>query len=447
MKTPRTILALTLLLALSAAACTSPTPTPGPPPAGNLPSINLPPPPPPLQVTAAQRLSAIEDNRFPPADFGKSIALGEGVLAVGSPSVTGGPEFSSPGSVYVYRKQPDGWALEARLSASDQEDGFQYAQAFGSDLAIEGNLLFVGAPKADDPQAGDNAGAVYRFQHMGDTWEETGILNSPQPAAEAQFGTGVALNGDHLAVLEGHPYNGSRLHLFHSQEGDGEWRPVAVVEAPQADPAGRSGVADFAIFANHMAVSFVSFQGEAEETRISGSTRLYQFNGESWVDQGSPFEGQAGAVALNVSEDAAIRLVLTTQSTQGAIQPGAVLIFKQTGEDWILEESLVSTEPNPLTGWGSGFGGDVALQGNLLLVGGPGASEDAFWDGVAYLYQLHEGYWFDQLRLIPPEDGSLGDFFGSRVAVFQDTLLVSAPNEFGNAVYVYEVGARDENGP
>jgi hypothetical protein len=90
----------------------------------------------------------------------------------------------------------------------------------------------------------------------------------------------------------------------------------------------------------------------------------------------------------------------------------------------------------------------VALNGELLLVGGPGFSEDSFWDGVAYLYQLSDGRWADQLRLIPPEDGGFGDFFGSQVEVFApnefgvNTLLVSAPNEFGNAVYVYEIGAR-----
>lgn len=444
MKIRHSILTLTLLLGLS--ACAAPSPTPGPPPAGNLPSIDLPQAPPPLQVIAAQRLSAIEDNRFPPADFGKSIALGEGVLAVGAPSVTGGPDFSAPGSVYVYRSQPGEWALEARLAASDQEDGFQYAQAFGSALALQENLLFVGAPQADDPEVGDNTGAVYIFQYMEGNWKETGILKSPQPEAEAQFGAALTLNGDHLGVLEGYSYAGGRLHLFHSQEGMEDWRPVALIEAPQEDPAVRSGVASFALYGDSLAVNFISYQGEAEETQVSGSTRLYQFDGETWVDHRSVFEGYAGALALDGSQDS-LHLVIATQNSAGAIQPGAVLIFKQNGEDWILEESLVAPDMETLSGWGSSFGGDLALQGDLLLVGGPGYSEDDFWDGAAYLYQLHEGYWSDQLRLIPAEDGNLGDFFGSQVAIFQNTLLVSAPNEFGNAVYVYEVGARHDNNP
>jgi hypothetical protein len=92
--------------------------------------------------------------------------------------------------------------------------------------------------------------------------------------------------------------------------------------------------------------------------------------------------------------------------------------------------------------WESGYGATVALHGDLLLTGAPGYSEDTFWDGVAYLYQLNEGRWGDQLRLNHSEDGGFGDFFGSQVEVFDNTLLVSAPNEFGNAVYVFEVGTK-----
>jgi hypothetical protein len=88
------------------------------------------------------------------------------------------------------------------------------------------------------------------------------------------------------------------------------------------------------------------------------------------------------------------------------------------------------------------FGSSLALNGDILLVGAGMASEDSFWDGVAYVFQYHQGSWVDQLRLTPPEDGGSGDFFGSHVAVNGDTYLISAPNEFGNAVYVYEIGER-----
>jgi hypothetical protein len=88
------------------------------------------------------------------------------------------------------------------------------------------------------------------------------------------------------------------------------------------------------------------------------------------------------------------------------------------------------------------FGSSLALDGDLLLVGASGASEDSSWDGVAYVFEYYQGRWVDQLRITPPEDGGSGDFFGSLVAARGSTLLVSAPNEFGNAVYVYDIGVR-----
>jgi hypothetical protein len=212
MNTLRTVLLRALpSMFLLAAACTAPTPQ-------VTPSLQTgdpqPPLPQPLRIVTAERLSASPDPRYPPADFGKAIALGEGVLAVGAPSISGGPEFSAPGSVYVYRRESGGWVEEARLKASNQGDGFQNAQHFGAALALQDNFLFVGAPAADNPQAGDNTGAVYIFEYGPVGWDEIAILKSPQPAADAEFGSLLAVSGEHLGVLEGNSQTGGRLHLF-----------------------------------------------------------------------------------------------------------------------------------------------------------------------------------------------------------------------------------------
>jgi hypothetical protein len=89
-----------------------------------------------------------------------------------------------------------------------------------------------------------------------------------------------------------------------------------------------------------------------------------------------------------------------------------------------------------------GFGASLTLAGDKLLVGAPMTSEDSSWDGVAYVFEYYQGRWVDQLRITPPEDGGSGDFFGGLVAARGSTLLVSAPDEFGNAVYVFDISAR-----
>jgi hypothetical protein len=425
-------------LALSAAACTAarlavtPTLQTGDP---------APLMPQPLKIIAEERLGAPSNPRYPPADFGHAIALGDGILAVGAPSITGGPEYSAPGSVYLYERGSGGWVEGAQLTASDQNDGFQYAQQFGAALAMQDKFLFVGAPNADDPKAGDNTGAVYIFESGSDGWEEIGILKSPDPVANAQFGTLLAVSGEHLGILEGYPYQGGRLRLFQGQEAN--WRQTALIEAPALE-GGHSGFATFDLYGDTLAVGTLSFQGEGAETRISGKILLYEFNGMTWITTGSlPQDVFGSQLALDGQGSKADRLALASPFSQlNGFMSGSVTLFSRKEEEWILEETLASPDVGSSTYWGSGYGGTVALRGDLLLAGGPGFSEDTFWDGVAYLYQFSGGRWVDQLRLTHAEDGGFGDFFGSQVAIFGDTLLVSAPNEFGNAVYVFEVGVR-----
>ena len=394
-----------------------------------------------MKVVTVERFNAQPDTSSPPPDFGKAIALGEGVLAVGAPSQTGGPEYSDSGRVYVYHRNTDGWVEEAQLRASDREDGYQYAQAFGFALALEGDILFVGAPSADDQQAGDNTGAVYIFKDGPNGWEEITILKSPQPGVDIKFGNDIAADGEHLCIMEGNSYEGGRLRLFQGRDGD--WRQTAVIEA--SVPEGqRRGIAAFDLYADTLAVETVSFQGEEEETLISGEVRLYRFDGATWVTTGSlPPEVFGVSIALDgLGVDANRLAVGSPWYSTGGLWAGTVAIFTRSGESWVLEEILGSPDMDLPFYWGSSFGGSVALGGDLLLTGGPGYSEDSLWDGVAYLYQLSDGRWVDQLRLTHAEDGGFGDFFGSDVEIFGNTLLISAPNEFGNAVYVFEVGTR-----
>ena len=438
MKYKRMILHAALLPLLLLAACTAPTPTIAPTPQA---PAGQPPLPPPLTTVTAARLEAAPDPRYPPADFGKAIALGDGVLAVGAPSVTGGPEYSSPGSVYVYRHGAGSWAEEAQLVASDVEDGFQFAQHFGADLALQDEFLFVGAPQADDPQAGDNTGAVYIFQHGPEGWSEIAILASPQPAASANFGSGLAVHGEHLGVMEGNRFQGSRLRLFQGQGG--AWRQTALIEVPIPEGA-RGGIAAFDLYGDTLALGAQSYLGEGAQAQLEGQVLLYTYDGETWIPAGSLPEDVFGApLALDGVEGQVQRLaVASPQSRLNGFMSGAVYIYTHSDAGWTLEETLGSPDPGSSIGWGSGYGGSIDLQGDLLLVGGPGASEDSFWDGVAYLYQYSQGRWTGQLRLTHTEDGGFGDFFGSAVEVFGDTLLVSAPDEFGNAVYVFEVGQK-----
>lgn len=123
--------------------------------------------------------------------FGSSLALQGDTLAVGARSADI-PSGRNAGAVYVYQREGGDWSLQAKLLASDAAAG----DYFGQDLASSEDGLLVGAPGHDERAGDDNFGAVYLFQHKGDSWSEKARLSAPDLAANAQFGTALALDED-----------------------------------------------------------------------------------------------------------------------------------------------------------------------------------------------------------------------------------------------------------
>lgn len=399
--------------------------------------------PPALIVVNAQQLGGDMAPARNPLGYGKAIALGEDVLAVGANARFG---MDDQGSVYVYRRGGAEWVEEAQLNASDADDGFQYTQEFGSALALEAGILFVGAPAADHRTAGDNTGAVYLFQESAEGWLESAKLEAPEPRPEGNFGGMLAANSAHLAVLEGRAWTGKRLFLYNGA-GTG-WELQTVIDI-EGDSGGADSIRDFDLFGDTLVISTQTISGEQQNTEIRGRVVVFTWREGAWV-QSEPLPvpdeivGEVdlfGYLALDGTENRAERLAVSTPTAISGFMSGAIVLYTRAGEGWQVSEVLA----NPDEGVGGiawSANGPVAWRGEFLLVGAPGVSEDSLWDGVAYLYQFWNGKWYHQLRLTHPEDGGFGDFFGERVAIEGNTLLIAAPSEYGNAVYVLEIGKR-----
>ncbi len=75
----------------------------------------------------------------------------------------------------------------------------------------------------------------------------------------------------------------------------------------------------------------------------------------------------------------------------------------------------------------SAFGSSVAIDNNMAIVGRPGDDNG----GSAYIFIRSDGVWVEQAKLIP-DDGELGDRFGSSVSINGDTALVGASKDDDN---------------
>ena len=106
--------------------------------------------------------------------FGKAIDIYQDTIIIGAPQVDSTTE-GSDGEAYVITKQPDGsWPDSAQnsvpgvqvLKASDSSGGY----GFGTSVAINNNLIAVGAPSAFGGSGTPRGGTVYLFEKDGSTW-------------------------------------------------------------------------------------------------------------------------------------------------------------------------------------------------------------------------------------------------------------------------------------
>ncbi|HWO10516.1 MAG TPA: hypothetical protein VNN80_13585, partial [Polyangiaceae bacterium] len=123
--------------------------------------------------------------------FGKSLAVRGDVLAVGAPTEDA-PGISDQGVVHVFRRNQDGtntWTLSGSLTNDVGSFGY-----FGTDLAIDDNVILIGAPGAHGQE-----GAVV-LRDVSFDFANLGELRNSAGRSGEHFGHALALAGDTLAI-------------------------------------------------------------------------------------------------------------------------------------------------------------------------------------------------------------------------------------------------------
>lgn len=138
--------------------------------------------------TGQQLFRLLPDDPSPFAEFGASVA------ATGQRAIVGAPGANGPqnecGAVYLFNIQTG--EQTGKLTASDAAS---FAE-FGHSVSASGGRLIVGA-RIDD-QAGQNAGAAYIYDLA--SGQQLHKLFASDPRAFDAFGSSVALSGNLAAV-------------------------------------------------------------------------------------------------------------------------------------------------------------------------------------------------------------------------------------------------------
>ena len=235
------------------------------------------------------------------------------------------------GSAWVFRWNGSAWVEQQKLV----DDEGQAEDAFGTAVAVAGDVIVVGAP-GDTIGASLHQGSAHVFRRQGDVWvkEQRLVAGDGQPID--LFGSAVAVDGD-----------------------------TAVVGAPRDD------------------IGMKSFQGSAYVFRWDGST---------WIEEQKLVASDGGhfdefGKSLDMSGDVVV--VGATSSSVVSLNQGLAYVYRWNGATWVEEQELTGSD-----GDGNGFAFSVAVSGDLAVVGDAladiGASEN---QGAAYAFDLLGGAW------------------------------------------------------
>jgi len=258
--------------------------------------------------------------------FGESIAFDGSTIVIGE--TLAGPNTGEPpgGGAYVFTLVGGQWTQTAALSASDGMD----MDAFGRAVAVAGDTILIASPEAHWDANGAGPGSVHTFERSGDTWTETGLLQSDTPVPGEYFGeilameSTVAIIGAPGAEVNGFQYAGA-AYVF-ALDG-GAWTEQQRIVSADAEffaAFGRSVAIKgdkLAIGAAGATVADVPYAGAAYLYDVDG-TLLQKFTSDA------PLSGDYFGWSVDLSADGSQFLSGVPHAyDDGSGNPGSVFAF------------------------------------------------------------------------------------------------------------------------
>jgi len=287
----------------------------------------------------------------------------------------------SSGSAFILKIEENEWALTQKLLPTDPKAGDEFGKAVG----IWKKDVAVGSFLDDDKQT--NSGSVYIFTDSGSGWFQAEELYSSDPEAYDQF-------GNFLALRHG-------------------WLAVGVPE--KKDKGEKSG----AVYVFQKTDSnYVEIQKIVPDDLAAGD--LF---------------GQALAIDKNTLAIGAYKA--DNPKTDG----GRVYVFKFNNDKWELSQTIIANDNDT----GDHFGSSIALDDDILAIGAYFDDDKGSKSGSVYLYKK-ENDTFKYINKITASDGKAGAAFGASLSLDDSKLLVGAYADtengfFSGAAYVYDISS------
>ncbi len=328
------------------------------------------------------------------------------------------------GSAQAIAPNPTGGVVFGQILSSGLS-----GDLFGASIAIAspqtvGSFSAVGAFGDDVPLL--NAGKVYAYRtqaSLATPFVAAGVLAPPIPTATGNFGYSVAAEGNFIYVGEVKAQNPGgdvvgAVHVFENTGGS-TWALRTSIYGTQLDGTlGRRFGHAVAVSGGTLAIGAPK-ENEGPFT-TAGAVYVYTGAGASWSQQARLVAGDLGSddelgAAIDVDGDVLIAGGSRDDKLVGA-DAGSAYIFTRSGNKWSQSAKLLSSGATA----GNLFGTAVSVSGTDALVGAycePSGANACTGPGSVEAFQRSAlGNWIAVQRVVAP-DGVNGEGFGSSVAL------------------------------
>ena len=317
------------------------------------------------------------------SNFGSAVAVDGDTIVVGVPKDNDGG--SERGAIYIFEDANDNGTFEnseivkvSSTSNTGSDFTLYYRDLFGSSVAIDGDVIVVGAPGDDEGSSVNDfgiitdadKGAIYILEDVSNngTFENSEIV---KVSDTSNTGSNFALDGNDAF--------GSAVAVSGS---------TIIVGAPDDDDGGSNRGALYILKDANGNDTFEN----SEITKVSDTE-----NTGSDFDLGN---NDAFGSAIAISGD---YIIAGTKDDDGGSNQGAIYIFTNTdgnnsfdnsgttNEIIKVSETYNSTDPNFDLDTDDRFGFGVAIAGETILVGTPGDSGGGFSRGAFYILSFSGG--------------------------------------------------------
>ncbi len=254
---------------------------------------------------------------------------------------------------------------DTRLYPADDQAAELIDREFGHAVAVSGDQAAVSGPGMSDGSS-TRAGVVHTFTFSGGTWtRDNMILTLPPPlnVNNREFGSSLAMSGNFLLV-------------------------------------------------------------GADSSVAAGLARIYELISGVWTfRQELTYPGTAvgDAFGVSVDIDASTGVAIVGASLADGAQ-GRALFYRYNGTTWDLDADI----PSPAGSTTPQFGGDVAIEDTIAIVGARRADPNGLSNaGEVFVYK-YDGTIWNPAGSLKPFDASAGDLFGASLGLTDGRAVIGA---------------------